>query len=75
MREDETVSSWINSRSIIKSTRRLTNQKDADETKIMSQGGSPGLVVMGRDSYSSGFESQHHILDGHFFTSICCKKL
>ena len=30
--------------------------------------GSPGLVVMGGDSYSKGreFESQHHILDGHF---------
>ena len=32
------------------------------------QGGSPGLVVMGRDSRSEGrgFESQHHILDGNF---------
>ena len=31
-------------------------------------GGSPGLVVMGRDSHSEGcgFESQHRILDGHF---------
>ena len=30
--------------------------------------GSPGLVVMGRDSCSEGrgFESRHHILDGHF---------
>ena len=38
-------------------------------------GGSPGLVVMGRDSCSKGrgFESQHCILDGHFFTYICCK--
>ena len=38
-------------------------------------GGSPGLVVMGRDSHSKGrgFESQHRILDGHFFTYICCK--
>ena len=37
--------------------------------------GSPGLVVMGGDSHSKGceFESQHHILDGHFFTFICCK--
>ena len=34
-------------------------------------GGSPGLVVMGRDS--SGFESWHRILDGYFFTYICCK--
>ena len=31
-------------------------------------GGSPGLVVMGGDSCSEGcgFESQHHILNGHF---------
>ena len=38
-------------------------------------GGSPGLVVMGSDSHSKGhgFKSQHHILDGHFFTYYCCK--
>ena len=31
-------------------------------------GGSPGLVVMGRDSHSEirGFESPHRILDGYF---------
>ena len=31
-------------------------------------GGSPGLVVMGRDSRfkGCGFKSRHHILDGHF---------
>ena len=31
-------------------------------------GGSPGLVVMGRDSRfeGRGFKSQHRILDGHF---------
>ena len=35
----------------------------------------PGLVVMGGDSCSEGrgFKSQHRILDGHFFTFICCK--
>ena len=40
-------------------------------------GGSPGLVVMGRDSCSEGcgFKSRHRLLDGHFFTLICCKKL
>ena len=39
------------------------------------EGGSPGLVVMGVDSRSKGrgFESQRRILDGHFFTLICCK--
>ena len=32
-------------------------------------------MVMGRDSRSEGhgFESQHCILDGHFFTYNCCK--
>ena len=42
---------------------------------ILLWGGSPGLVVMGGDSCSKGreFESQHRILDGHFFTFICCK--
>ena len=36
---------------------------------------SPGLVVMGDDSFSRGrgFESRHCILDGYFFTFICCK--
>ena len=36
-----------------------------------------GLVVMGGDSCSKGhgFESRHRILDGHFFTYICCKNL
>ena len=32
-------------------------------------------MVIGDDSCSRGrgFESQRHILDGHFFTLICCK--
>ena len=36
---------------------------------------SPGLVVVGRDSRSNGrgFKSRHHILEGRFFTYICCK--
>ena len=36
---------------------------------------SPGLVVMGGDSRPEGrgFKSQHRMLDGHFFTCICCK--
>ena len=38
--------------------------------------GGPGLLVMGVDSClkGCGFESQRRILDGHFFTLICCKK-
>ena len=39
-----------------------------EQSNIKLKGGSPGLVVMGRDSCyeGRGFESQHHILDGHF---------
>ena len=39
--------------------------------------GSPGLVVMGGDSFSKGreFESQCHILDGHIFTYVFVVKL
>ena len=35
----------------------------------------PGPVDMGDDSCSKdlGLESRRHILDGHFFTLICCK--
>ena len=38
-------------------------------------GGSPGLVAMGGDSCSGShrFESEHRILDGHFFIYNCCK--
>ena len=38
-------------------------------------GGSPVLVVIERDSCSEGhgFNSRYRILDGHFFTYICCK--
>ena len=32
-------------------------------------------MVMGGDlcSEGCGLESRHHLLDGHFFTYICCK--
>ena len=35
---------------------------------VFVKGGSPGLVVMGGDSWSKGrgFKSQHCMLDGHF---------
>ena len=44
--------------------------------KIFGENKNTGLVVMGVDSCSKGhgFESQHHILNGHYFTFICCKK-
>ena len=43
--------------------------------KVIVLGTSPGLVVMGRDSHlkGRGFESPNRILDGHFFTYVCCK--
>ena len=32
------------------------------------------MVIVGESwSKSCGFESQRHILDGHFFAFICCK--
>ena len=39
-------------------------------------GGNTGLVVMGGDSRSKGceFESQHRILDGHFFINVLVVK-
>ena len=42
----------------------------------LSQGGSPGLVVIGGDTCSEGcvFESQHHILNGHF-SHLCVVKI
>ena len=42
---------------------------------MKGSGGSPGLVVMGGDSCSTGrgFKSRHCILDVHFFTLICSK--
>ena len=44
---------------------------------FLKLGGSSGLVAMEEDSCSEdcGFKSQHHILDGNFFTYICCKNV
>ena len=44
---------------------------------LPKQGKSPGLVVMGGDSCSKSleFESQHHILDVHFFTNLFVVKI
>ena len=50
-------------------TRHMQKQKSKiKNSNIM--GGRPGLVVMGGDSSPEGhgFESQHHILDGHFLS-------
>ena len=45
--------------------RERERERERDTRK---KGGSPGLVVMGGDSYSKGheFKSQQGILDGHF---------
>ena len=50
----------------------LLNLLINNSTKL---GGSPGLVVMGDDSYtkSCGFEFHCYILNGHFVTLICFK--
>ena len=37
-------------------------------------GGSPGLVVMGA-TRGREHKTKHRILDGSFFTLICCKTL
>ena len=54
--------------------KRSCFAEKGDEEKQLF-GGSPGVVVMGEDWCSRGceFKSQHRILDGHFFTFICCK--
>ena len=53
----------------------FSSSYNSDVITTVSLGGSPGLVVMGRNSRSKGcgFESRHCILNGHFFTCICCK--
>ena len=57
------------------STTGLEKGSDSIKLTVFKMGGIPGLVVMGGDSCSEvrGFKSQHHILDGHFFTLICFK--
>ena len=54
------------------SPRSYANDKSKS---LLIAGGSPGLVVMGRDSCSEGcgFESQHQILDGHFSHIVVVK--
>ena len=49
-----------------------TGKLKRDSKARVKEGGRPGQVVMEGDSCSKGceFESQHHILDGHFFTLI-----
>ena len=56
-----------------KKTKHLLIAKSLSNYKVV--GWEPCLVVMGKDSRfkGRGFESRHHILDGHFFTYICCK--
>ena len=48
---------------------------DLTSNNNFAKGVSTGVVVMGGDSCSERrvFESQHHMLDGPFFTLICCK--
>ena len=51
----------------------VTKFKTDNNTNLVTcQSNEPGLVVMGGDSRprGCGFESQHRILDGHFFTML-----
>ena len=57
------------SRHRLKLTTILTNQSQPQPINYFKwSAGSPGLVVMGRDSRprGHGFKSQYQILDGHF---------
>ena len=53
----------------VKKNLTLDLQSELEEQK------GPGLVVMGDSSClkGRGFNSHFHILNGHFFTLICCK--
>ena len=51
----------------------VTKFKTDNNTNLVTcQSNEPGLVVLGGDSRPRGygFESQHRILDGHFFTML-----
>ena len=66
--------SWSWLKLVFKESVNWTAERNAYQ-HFSELGGNPGLVIMGDDSFSRGrgFKSQHHILDGHFFTLICCK--
>ena len=60
---------WVFRRILLKGKKIERKERQTNDRR------EPGLVVMGGDSGSIGwgFKSQHHILDGHFFTLICYK--
>ena len=60
---------------INKKRPRLAHLKKKKKNTLACLGGSPDLVVIGGDSCweGCGFETLHRILDGNFFTLICCK--
>ena len=61
------TSSSSSSKQNIRSDLKVSLMAISITKSFTTLGGSPGLVVMGGDSCSEGrgFESQHHILDGH----------
>ena len=67
----------MNGNTMFKKITIFTTCFDQSElvAKLSQKGGSPGLVVMGGDSCSEncGFESPHHILDGHFSHEFAIK--
>ena len=73
------INSILNLVKYIKIKNIKSNKSKQIKTNVDKEEGhnwaGPGLVVMGDNSCSKGrgFESQHHILDGHYFALICCK--
>ena len=69
--------SYSNSELFVKRAVRLYEIRKKEREKLsICLGGSPGLVVMGDNTYSEGcgFESQHNILEGNYSNlPICCK--
>ena len=55
--------------------REREREREKERRHRGNNAGSTGLVVVGGGSCCNGrgFESQHHILDGYYFTFIFCK--
>ena len=70
--DDHRLGSW----SVYNISPFSKEKNNWEAKKSVPLGGSRGLVVMRDDSCSRGhgFKSWRRVLDGHFFTFICCKK-
>ena len=61
----------------IEGSNRAKDPWTIEQTIFVVMGGSPGLVVKRKRLISEGwkFESRHLILEGSYFTLICCKSV